>query len=353
MKSARVAIHERKDIFDHSILWTAIWKKYCIENNIVYDVIDCYAYNVISKLKNYDILLFNINNYVLQDMKFARGILWAAKKMGLLVFPDFNDCWHFDDKVSESYILQAINAPIPKYRCFYTFNDVQEWLNRPDISYPFIAKLMSGAGSHNVNLIKNKNQALSYAHKMFNNGISSAPSIAFKAKSQLQSSENIDNIKKRVAKIPEFIHTYRRARLFSKERGYAYFQEFIPNNGYDLKIVVIGDKMGFICRKNRKNDFRASGGGCLYYDRSLLNNKIIKSSFEVSDRLGCQCMGYDYIINNTTDDVYIIEMSYNFSHKALLDCNGYYNRDGEWINNQLNAPVEVLKNMLEKLRRRM
>ena len=44
-------------------------------------------------------------------------------------------------------------------------------------------------------------------------------------------------------------------------KDYVYFQKFLPNNKYDIRIVVIGDRaFGFI-RYNRENDFRASGSG--------------------------------------------------------------------------------------------
>ena len=76
--------------------------------------------------------------------------------------------------------------------------------------------------------------------------------------------------------------------MFSKEKGYVYFQEFIPNDGFDLKIVVIGDKLSFIGRKIRKDDFRASGGGDLFYDKNLVTQNVISSAFSTNDKLGLQ-----------------------------------------------------------------
>src|SRR5690606_13789461 len=99
---------------------------------------------------------------------------------------------------------------------------------------------------------------------------------------------------------PEFLRNYKKSKLFPNEKNYAYFQEFVPNDGFDLKVVVIGDKLSYIARNVRKGDFRASGGGSLYYDKTLITQNLIDSAFGVSDKLGFKCMGYDYVIDNIT-----------------------------------------------------
>ena len=45
--------------------------------------------------------------------------------------------------------------------------------------------------------------------------------------------------------------------------------------------------------------------------------------------------------------IILIEISYGFSHKALLDANGYFDRSGIWHDEGLNAPHELLKNIIE------
>ena len=125
-----------------------------------------------------------------------------------------------------------------------------------------------------------------------------------------------------------------------------FFFKFIPNAGYDLKIVVVGDKLSFIGRYNRKRDFRASGGGNLFFDKSYITKNIIDSAFNTSDKLGFQCMGYDYVVDNLTGIGKIIEISFGFSHKALLEAGGYFDRDMNWHNEPLNAPSEIIKNII-------
>ena len=50
------------------------------------------------------------------------------------------------------------------------------------------------------------------------------------------------------------------------DRGYAYFQDFIPDNDSDIRVIIIGDKAFGIKRMTRNNDFRASGSGLISYE---------------------------------------------------------------------------------------
>lgn len=347
-KNIHIAINKNDKIFQHSTQWSNSWVEYCQKHGISFEIVDCYRSDIIDKLKNFDCLLWHIGNYVLQDMMVGRSVLFAAKNMGLKIFPDYNTAWHFDDKIAETYLLQAANAPIPNSWMFYLLEDCIIWLEK-EAKYPLIAKLRCGSGSNNVKLLATRKDAIKYARHMFNKGYKTYPSILFKAKSQFISSRSWEVMKARIKRIPEFLHNLSRAKMFPKERGYVFFQEYIPNNGYDLKIVVIGDKLSFIGRNIRKGDFRASGGGDLFFEKSLVTHNIISSAFSTSDKLGFQCMGYDYVIDKMNGNGKIIEISFGFSHTALLQAGGFFDRNGVWHNEPLNAPEEVIKNIIQNV----
>ncbi len=344
----RFAINKNDKIFHHSGTWIKSWAEYCQENGIYYEFVDCYQPDVIERLKNFDCLFWHIGNYVLQDMMMGRSILFAANNMGLKIFPDYNTSWHFDDKVAETYLLQSGGIPIPDSWMFYLYEDCANWLINK-ANYPLIAKLRCGSGSNNVRLLRTKEEAIKYAKKMFRGGYKTHPSLLFKTKSQVLSSSDWKTIKARFKRIPEFLHTLSRAKMFPNEKGYVFFQEFIPNDGYDLKIVVVGDKLSFIGRNIRKGDYRASGGGDLFYEKKLISQDIISSAFEASDKFHFQCMGYDYVVDKTTGKGKIVEISYGFSHVALLNAGGFFDRNGVWYNEPLNAPVEVIKNITNQI----
>ena len=342
----KIAIHQNKVKFDHSTSWSYVWINYCEQNNIPYEIVDCYRSDIIDKLKEFDCLLWHFSNYSYSDMLFARSILYSAKQMGLKIFPDFNDVWHFDDKVAETYLLQSINAPIPQSYIFHLYDDVKNWAKKYN-NFPVVAKLKSGSGAHNVKLIKSKNELLSYAKRMFGKGYNPSPNIFDKAKANYQSSKgNKALMMSRIKRIPEFYRTWKSSRQFPNEKGYVYLQEFIKNNGYDIRIIVVGDKLSYTVRNVRKGDFRASGGGDFVYNKSLVVKNIIDSAFKTADDLKLRCIAYDYVVDSETDAGKIVEISYGFPHRPFLQA-GHFDREGVWHEESFNAPEEILKNMLK------
>ena len=61
-----------------------------------------------------------------------------------------------------------------------------------------------------------------------------------------------------------------------REKCYFYVQDFIPNNNFDIRVIVVCDKAFAIKRYVRKNDFRASGSGYIDYSRHSIPENIIK-----------------------------------------------------------------------------
>lgn len=342
----KIAIHKNKHIFDHSTLWTDAWINFCVKNRIDYEVIDCFSPNIIKNLSNFDILLWHFSNYSYTEMNFARSILKSAENLGLKVFPNSKTNWHFDDKVAQSYFLDAIGSSIPKYNVFYTKEKLKEYIKEKP-NYPVIAKLKNGAGSNNVKLIRNKKELIKYGNEMFSTGINSTPKAGFKIISNIQSTKSLKTFINRFKRIPDFVKSSKKAREFFNEKNYVYLQEFIDNEGYDLKVVVVGDKLTFLKRNIRNGDFRASGGGFIQYDHTVINLEIIKEAFHTSEKCSFQCMGYDFVINAETKECKIIEISYGFDYIAQLKLGGYYTKDGIFHDSPLNIPEEIIKNLIK------
>ncbi|MCQ2321745.1 MAG: hypothetical protein MJZ91_10555 [Bacteroidales bacterium] len=332
----------------HSTSWNVPWIEYLKQNHIECDTVDLFQTDAIKVLKDYDCLLWHFGQYSLSNMLEARSILYSAKMMGLKVFPDFNDAWHFDDKVAEMYALQAVGAPIPQSWVFYDLQALKAAMEKNELQFPIVAKLRSGSGSHNVKLIHSKSQLLRYARRMFGRGFDPAPSLLYKTSSNIRSSHDKATFMSKLKRAPEFLRVLKNAKRFPNEKGYVYLQEFIPSDGFDMKVVVVGDKLTGLHRPIRSHDFRASGGGECLYDKTLFSSQIIDSAFAAADALGFQCVGFDYVVDNRTGKGVIVEMSYGFSHTALMGLGGWFDREHNFHEETMNAPQELLKNMLEK-----
>lgn len=330
----------------HSSSWANPWEQYLIENIIPYDKVNLFAVDAIETLKQYNVLLWHFGQYGWTDMLEARSILYSARMLGVKVFPDFNDAWHFDDKVAEMYALQAVNAPIPQSQVYYDMMTLRAALDNGKINFPIVAKLRSGSGSHNVRMIHNRVQLLRYAKRMFGRGFKPAPSLIYKTTSNIRSSHDKATFLAKLKRVPEFLRTRRGAKKFPNEKGYVYLQEFIPSDGFDMKVVVVGDKLSGLYRPIRSHDFRASGGGEVLYKKELFTENIIRSAFATADAIGFKCVGFDYVVDNRTGEGKIVEMSYGFSHTAVMGMGGWFDRDCQWHEGPLNAPVELLNNLI-------
>lgn len=341
----KIAIAENPSIWNHPSRLSLKVIDVCNKNNIDYGIIDPYAYDVIDQLSHYDALVWGFQNYLHADLMEARSILHVAEKMGLKVYPDINTAWHFDDKIAETYALQGVGAPIPQSYMFYSQAEACRFFDSYT-DYPIVAKLRCGSGASNVRLIHNAAEGHKYAATMFGPGLDPSPSLRYKAFSKLQSSHNFSTLVKRIKKIPVFLRTRRAAKEMPRECGYVFLQEFIPNNGYDIKVAVVGEKLLFFTRAVRKGDFRASGGGEISYRHNLLTPQIIESAFSTADKLGAQCMGFDYVVDSATGQGKIIEMCYGFDFDLAVGGGGYYTRNGEWVEASINVAEEIINNLV-------
>lgn len=344
-----IAICKNTKIFQHYTDWQPRMEEYCKGNDIPYELLDCYQNDVIEKLPTYSALIWYYSNYVISDLMEARNILQIADNMGLKTFPNPDMNWHFDDKIAEMYAFQAAQVPIPESWVFYLEDECIAWLEKKAV-YPLVAKLRCGSGSNNVKLLHNKAEAIRYAKRMFSKGYDPTPSLGYKAYSKLQSSKNLKMIISRVKKIPQFLNTRKHAKMMPIEKGYCYFQEFIPNDGYDLKVVVINDKMTFCARSVRRNDFRASGGGDCYYDRSLMTDAVIDVAFKAADELNMDCVGFDFVVNQVTGQPKIVEMCYGFDYEVQKALGAYVDRDHIWHEEAVTIPDEIVKLIVKRVK---
>ena len=326
---------------------TQSWTQWLDDNEIPWERIDCYSTDIVSRLPNYSALLWHYENYSNADLMEAQNILDVAESMGLKVYPDHHTAWHFDDKIAEMYALQAVGAPIPESWVFYELSKCLEWLEK-DAPYPIVAKLRRGSGSNNVKLLHNASEAKHYAKKMFSKGFSPAQSLAYKAYSKVQSTRDFKTFINRAKKIPDFLWSRRFGKGLPIERGYCYFQKYIENSGYDIKLAVVGEKCSFLTRHVRKADFRASGSGDIFYDRSLVPEEAVRSAFEAVKGLKAQCIGFDYVVESKTLKPYIIEMCHGFDVDAIYRANGYWTPDLVWHDKPLNVKAEILENMFKQ-----
>jgi len=316
------------------------WIAYCEANRIQYKIVNCYDNDIIDQLDDCDVLMWHHHHISHKDVKFAKQLLFSLEQAGKKVFPNFNTAWHFDDKVGQKYLLESIKAPcVPSY-VFYSKQEALQWVE--STSFPKVFKLRGGASSANVRLATTRQNARKLINKAFGRGFAQYNRLGNLKESwrkyRLGTATLIDVLKGCV----RILYTTDFARVVGNEKGYIYFQDFFPDNKYDIRIVVIGDRAFGIKRIVRKNDFRASGSGNIIYHKSEINENCVKISFEVNKKMKTQCIAIDFIFSDK--QAFIVEISYGFSPQGYDSCEGYWGNNLNWHEVSFNPYGWMIEN---------
>jgi glutathione synthase/RimK-type ligase-like ATP-grasp enzyme len=269
-----------------------------------------------------------------KDVLFAKQLLFSLEQTGKKVFSDFTTCWHFDDKIGQKYLLESIGAPLASSYVFYKKKEALEWAN--STTFPKVFKLRGGAGSSNVQLVKNKSEALRLIKKAFGQGFPQFDRWAY-LKEQIRKIK-IGNETFLIGILKGFgrlVISTPYARMKGREKGYVYFQEFIPNNDSDIRVIVVDEKAFAIKRMARANDFRASGSGLIRYEMEAIDIRCLKIAFNISDKLKLQCMAYDFVFDEEQKPR-ILEISYGFSPHGYINCPGYWDKSLNFHKGEFN-----------------
>lgn len=335
-----IAIHTKTGSF------AAGWIEYCQKNDISFKEVDCFADDIIHQLQGCDALLWHWEHHDYRAVLFARQLIASVEAMGLIVFPTTSTGWHYDDKVGQKYLLEAIGAPLIPSHVFYEKDKALEWLTRAPL--PLVWKLRGGAGSQNVRLIHSRKEARRIIHRSFGKGWRPVRLHALRERLwQFRRHPGLRNFIDIGRGLVRIVVPHEKHRNQPAERNYVYFQEFAPENDHDIRVVVIGGKAFAIKRMVRGGDFRASGSGVLIYEHSAIPDECIRTAFDVTSRIGSQSCTFDFVHDG--NDWKIVEISYAFSPKAYWDCPGYWDADLGWHPGPVRPEYFMIEDVLSRL----
>ncbi len=321
----KIAIHHRPGSYSD------LWIEYCQKHDIQYRIVDAYANDILEQIADCDAFMWHFHLHQYKDYLFAKQLIYVIEKqMGKITFPNYDTCWHYDDKVGQKYLFESIGAPlIPSY-IFYTRQEALEWAKTA--TFPKVFKLRCGASSSTVQLINSRLQAKSIIKKAFNGGIKTFNYIELikeryhKYRNGLVSLRNLLGLIKMWTLRTKPLEYY---NYHSKEIGYVYFQDFIPDNDFDIRVLIIGNRAIAKKRMNRENDFRASGSHINIFDEKKVDLKYIKKAFEINDKLKMQSVAFDFLHDSNANPL-LTEVSYCSGIKNYKYYSGYWTADLQW-----------------------
>jgi glutathione synthase/RimK-type ligase-like ATP-grasp enzyme len=336
-----LAIHHRPGSFSDR------WVSYCEEQQIPYTLVNCLGTDIIHKLTSVDGLLWHWNHQDPSAQLAARHVLMAAETLGTTVFPNTATSWHFDDKVAQKYLLEAIGAPLVPSYVFYELEEARQWIE--SASFPMVFKLRTGAGSTNVRLVRSRAQAHVLVNQAFSRGFRAVPAYWNDADKRYRVARRESDLLGVLQRLPNTIRKIRQLnQRIGREKGYIYFQDFVPDNQFDTRVTVIGDRAFAFIRKVRPGDFRASGSGDIVYDPRMIRLQCVRTAFEVAQKIGSQSMAFDFVLTPDEQPM-IVEVSYCYVPDAVHDCDGCWDSRLNWHPGHVWPQDAILSDLLETI----
>lgn len=339
-----IGIHDRPGGFSDR------WIQYCTEHAVPFRRVNCLASDVVRQCEGLEGLLWHWGHDSPADKLVAWQIIASLEAKGLLVFPNVNTCWHYDDKIAQKYLLEALGAALIPTWVLTNQAEAVRWCEQA--SWPKVFKLRCGAGSTNVRLVRSRTEAVALCRQAFGRGFPAVAGYLADMQTRLRKTKTAHEFWARLRRAPRTLLKRLAIRWqLHWERGYMYFQEFLPDNAFDTRITIIGDRAFGFVRANRPDDFRASGSGSIIYNAEKIDKRCVEIAFRVADRIGSQSLSFDFLYNPQQEPM-IAEISYCYMSSAVHACAGHWDHGGIWHEGHVWPEEAIMDDVLAACHRK-
>lgn len=323
------------------------FKDLLIKNDISFIFIDPNSGSLLDEIKNCSHLLFRHSQGDTDIILYDTIFNIAHNIYQIKCFPNFETYWQYENKIKEYYLLKSNEFPIIDSRIFWNYNNAEAFIK--ETQFPIVAKLSKGAASSNVVIVNTVKEGEKIINQVFKKGVKTRG---------LNSRSNLTSLGK------VGIYKFGRAQLKSNlikigllkdktvypewqvQKDSILFQKFLPNNSFDTRITIIGNRALAFRRFVRKNDFRASGSGNFNMDPDKIDTRCLEIAFSISKKLNFKTMAYDFIYDEDNKP-FINEISYCFVDWIVQKCPGFWDEHLTWHNGQNWPQYYQLSDFLE------
>jgi glutathione synthase/RimK-type ligase-like ATP-grasp enzyme len=328
-----------------------IWERVIRERGHRVRTVNAAHSDLLESLKGCQAFMWR-HNHTTQSQLMAHSIVPAlTQATDLELFPDLKTWWHYDNKLAQRYLFDLCDIPHPRTWVWFDRDLAKAFA--AEATYPLVLKLSTGAASSNVTRLKSFAEASQAIDLLFDVGVvklEPPPQQPWYDRPMpfgwrhLRSSARV--LLKRLPTHPGPPP----ADYWQIQRGYVLLQEFVPNNDFDTRVTVIGDRAFAYRRFNRPNDFRASGSGNFNNDPSQIDPAAVRLGFEVAAKLGSQSVAMDIL--RQEDRLVVVEVSYTYVSWMVHSCPGHWDRDLGWHEGHLWPEEAQASDLLDRLDRR-
>lgn len=207
---------------DHDIYprWTKS-RRFLESNDFSFEIYNLHASDWLEKAKSLD-LIVGIPSSVPYDLDEARRKFYFLEQhMGKYCYPCSAFTQFYEDKRLVAAYAEYYGFPMAKTYISHDRAEALQWIETQQ--YPLVSKTDPSSGSMGVDLVKDVKSCRRLVRQAFS---------------------------------PSGRRTH---LLYLRQKNYIYLQEFIPNDGLDLRVILVDNKAFGYYRRAPVGDFRASG----------------------------------------------------------------------------------------------
>jgi len=264
--SYKIGILRNENPFDHEL-----WVKACHNNKLVseYDVIDITKDDWYNNLhnKDYDLILLRPpgRSELFKKLYDERAFL-IHNYFKKIVYPSLEEIFIYENKRFLRDWLLCTDIPHPNTFISFYLEEAKTFI-RDNNEFPIVAKTSIGSSGNGVQILKNRDEAISYCEKAFSDGIKPSTGPHFKKGNLFK---KLHKAMKNKGFINQRIKDYLKTGD-TIQKGFVILQNFIPHE-YEWRCVRIGNS--YFAHKKIAINNKSSGTLVKGYDTvpvSLLN----------------------------------------------------------------------------------
>jgi glutathione synthase/RimK-type ligase-like ATP-grasp enzyme len=220
--------------------WTK-YRRFLETNGFPYEIYDLHAHDWIEKAAPLDAVINIVSNDFdrLEETRVKYHFL--ERSLGKRCYPSAGQVRLYENKSLEAFIAAGCGLPFAKTFVSHAREDALAMIETA--RYPLVSKIDYSSGSMGVELVPDVRGARRIVRQAFSRA-------------------------GRKVHVP-----------WRRQKGYVYFQEFVPNDGFDIRVILVGDQAFGYYRRVPRGDFRASGMHTV--ERRGLPEEAIRVALEV------------------------------------------------------------------------
>lgn len=247
-----------------------VFERFLLHNTIPFKFFDVHKSDFQTHAKEFDLILWHTSSSFADQWEAKAKIEFMEKHLRKICFPSSEAIWFYEDKARQNWLFEENSIPAIPTLVSFSKSEVLDYLET--CQYPIVSKEATNSGSEGVRILKNKQQAIRFCNDVFGPG------------HKILSSTYI------------------------KQKDYIIFQNFVPNEGYDLRIIIIGQNYFGYYRDVPPGDFRASGSGLIV--KKALPEEALYLAKEIKEKLPpTYYISIDFLKSKIDHKYYVIEVS--------------------------------------------